>query len=246
MIVDAHAHLGYDEVFDVDFTAKALIEGQRQNGIDVTLVQPATCHGLKDVQRQHDAVARLAQRSPGRFRGIANPNPHLPAKQYERELRRCVEKLGFIGVKMHPMAHAVNPTGRDGLRVFALAAEMGLPVIVHTGNGIPWSAPALLEPVVSRHRRLKLVIAHAGGMILAGEAGQLAERHEKVFLECSWTGGFLVEHWAKTLGGQRLLFGSDHAENAATELTKFRTAGLSDDQLAWALGRTAARVFGLN
>jgi len=41
------------------------------------------------------------------------------------------------------------------------------------------------------------------------------------------------------------MFGSDHVGNAATELTKFRSAGLSQDELDWALGGTAARVFGL-
>jgi len=36
---------------------RALVDGQRRNGVDVTRVQPATCHGLERVQRQHDAVA---------------------------------------------------------------------------------------------------------------------------------------------------------------------------------------------
>ena len=35
-IVDAHAHLGLDEVFDEDFTAEELIAAQKQCGIDIT------------------------------------------------------------------------------------------------------------------------------------------------------------------------------------------------------------------
>jgi hypothetical protein len=245
MIIDAHAHLGYDEIFDEDFPESALLEGQKADGIDVTLVQPCTVHDLESVRRQHDAISDLALRHPGRFHGIANPNPHLSGGRYEAEVRRCVEKLKFVGIKMHPWAHAVNPLGRHGRRVFALGAELGIPVMVHTGSGIPWSAPSLLGPVAENHPNLRIIVAHAGAMILAGEAALLAERHPNVYLECSWTAGFLAAAWARQFGPERVIFGSDHADNAATELTKFRTSGLTPDELDWVLGRAAARAFNL-
>jgi len=245
MIIDAHAHLGVDEVFDEHFREDELIASQEANGINVTLVQPGTVHNLEGVQEQHDAIAELARRYPGRFYGIANPSPHLPGGQYEREVRRCVLELGFVGIKLHPLAHAVNPVGRHGRRVFAVAAELGVPVMVHTGAGIPWAAPSLLGPVACEHPGLKIVVAHAGAMVLAAEAGNLAEEHPNVYLECSWTGGFLVRRWAERLGAHRLMFGSDHADNAAAELAKLRTCGLDSEQLRWVLGQTAAAVFGL-
>jgi hypothetical protein len=245
MIVDAHAHLGYDEVFDEDFSEAALLESQSRNSIDVTLVQPGTMHDLAGVQRQHDAIADLLARHPGRFHGIANPNPHLPGDGYDREVRRCVGELGFVGIKMHPLAHAVNPLGRHGRRVFDLARALQVPVMVHTGAGIPWAAPSLLGPIAEGHSDLRIIVAHAGGSILAGEAGLLAARHPNVFLEPSWTGGFQVRAWVRELGADRVMFGSDHADNAEAELTKFRSAGLSEEELGWALGGTAAAVFGL-
>lgn len=245
MIIDAHAHLGFDEVFDEDFTEEELIRSQETNGIDLTLVQPGTVHDLESARRYHDAIADLARRRPQCFRGIANPNPHLPGDSYENEVRRCVEELGFVGLKIHPTAHAANPLGRHGRRAFALADTLGIPAIVHTGAGIPWAAPSLLDPIASEHRDLRVIVAHAGAMIMAAEAAVLAERHANVYLECTWTAGFHVRRWVKRLGADRLLFGSDHADNAATELTKFRTAGLTDDELAWALGKTAAKVFAL-
>lgn len=245
MIVDAHAHLGWDQVFDHDFREDALLESQERNGIDVTLVQPATAHDLPTVQRYHDAIADLARRFPGHFFGIANPNPHLAGDAYETEVRRCVQELGFVGIKLHPMAHAVNPAGHAGRRVFALAQDLGVPVIVHTGSGIPWSAPALIDPAASERPGLKIVLAHAGAMILAGEAGQLAARRPNVYLECTWSASHTVQEWCRRFGPQRLLFGSDHAENAPVELAKFRSIGFSDEELGWMLGGTAASVFGL-
>lgn len=245
MIVDAHAHLGFDEAFDQEFPESELLESQRLNGIDATLVQPGTVFGLDSARRYHDAIADLCRRYPGRFRGIANPCPHLPADKYATEVRRCVRDLGFVGVKLHPMAHAANPVGRHGRRVFELAAELDIPVMVHTGAGIPWAAPSLLEGPAGQFPQVKIVLAHAGMMVLAAEAGQLAARHPNVYLECTWTGGHLVRNWVRSLGPQRVMFGSDHADNAATELAKFRSAGLSDEELDWTLGGAAADVFGL-
>jgi hypothetical protein len=245
MIVDAHAHLGLDEVFDEDFTEAALVDGQKANGIDASLVQPGTCHDLAGVQRQHDAIADAAARHPGRLFGIANPNPHLADAEYEAEVRRCVERLHFVGLKIHPFGHAVNPLGRHGRRAFALAAGLDIPVIVHTGAGIPWAAPSLLAPVAEAHPDLRIVVAHAGGGILAVEAGLLAERCGNTYLECSWTAGFTIRRWVQTFGPRRILFGSDHAENAAAELANFRAAGLTREELDWTLGRAAATVFRL-
>jgi predicted TIM-barrel fold metal-dependent hydrolase len=245
MIIDVHSHLGWDEVFDEDFAAQDLVDAQRLHGIDITIVQPSLVHDLKTVVKLHNDIAALCRAHPGRFYGMANPNPHLPGDEYERELRRCVQQLGFVGVKIHPLAHAVNPAGRHGRRVFALAEELGIPVMVHTGAGIPWAAPSLLAPLAEAHPGVKVVVAHAGGMILGGEAGQLAERCPNVYLECSWTGGFLVRHWVDQLGAQRVLFGSDHADNVATELAKFRSQGFSEEQLDALLGGTAAAIYGL-
>ena len=243
MIIDAHAHLGYDEIFDEDFTEAELLESQRTNGIDVMLVQPSIVHDLATVQAYHNAIADLVHRYPGRFYGIANPNPHLPGKAYEEEVTRCLTELGFIGIKLHPFGHAVNPTGRHGRRVFQLAAQLQVPLIVHTGAGLPWAAPALLAPMAEAYPQLSIIVAHAGGGICTGEAGQLAARFANVYLEPSWVGGFHVREWVRQFGPQRVLFGSDHADNAATELAKFRTIGLTDDELTWVLGRSAATIF---
>jgi hypothetical protein len=127
MIVDTHTHLGFDEVFDEDFTEDALLASQEQNRIDCSLVQPGTVHDLGSAQRQHDAIADLAARLPTRFYGIANPNPHLPDREYTREVLRCIEELAFVGLKIHPFAHAVNPLGRHGQAAFRLETRPGTP-----------------------------------------------------------------------------------------------------------------------
>ena len=245
MIIDTHAHLGKDKVFDEDFSEEELVEAQKRNGIDITIVQPATANSIEDVKKLHDAIFELCRRYPGRFYGMANPNPHLPDNVYEAELRRCVTRLKFVGVKLQPFAHAVNPLGHDGRKVFALANKLKIPVMVHTGSGIPWSEPSLLHPIAEEYSTVKIIVAHAGMMVFASEAAYLTKKHVNVFLECSWTAGFLIKEWIKGIGKERVMFGSDHADNAAVELTKYRSIGLTNEEIDWALGKTAQSVFRL-
>lgn len=245
MIVDAHAHLGCDYVSEEDFLLEELLAGQEENGIDVTIVQPGTVIDLPTVQKQHDGIAKLCTRYPGRFYGMANPNPHLPAEQYRAEVCHCVEDLGFVGVKINPYGHALLPNSQAGRMVFEMAQQLGIALAVHTGLGVPFALPSLVWPMARQFPDLKIVMYHSGLAYFSSEALLVAQDCPNVYLEAIWTGGFIVRSWVQALGAHRVMFGSDHADNAATELTKFRTARLTDEELKWCLGGTAMEVFGL-
>jgi len=243
MIVDAHTHLGYDYVFEEDFSLEDLLTNMEKNKVDISLVQPGTVLDLKTVIKQHNAIADLSKKMPGRIFGMANPNPHLPRNEHRKELERCINDLGFVGVKMHPLAHAVNPNKSTGRKVFEAALDSGVPVMVHTGSGIPWSLPSALIPTARDFPDLKIVLAHSGSSIFASEAALAAQLCPNIYLETSWLPGSTIHMLCKTLGADRIMFGSDHGENVATELAKFRTMGLTDAELEWCLGKTAAKVF---
>ena len=244
MIADSHCHLGYDPVFDEDFTRADLLESQERNSISLSLVQPAVVHDLETVRRYHDDIADFCSLNPGRFKGIANPNPHLPGDGYEAEIRRCVKELGFVGIKLHPFGHAVNPLGADGRQVFEIASGLDVPVLVHTGVGIPWSSPALMEEAAEKYPGLRIVLCHAGGLFSA-EAGSLARKYPNIFLELSWQSDFVIQGWTKDPGADRLMFGSDHASNAALEIVKIRSLKLKKSDEETILSGTCLKVFGL-
>jgi predicted TIM-barrel fold metal-dependent hydrolase len=243
MIVDAHTHLGYDHVFEYDFRLEDLLGGMKKNRVDVSIVQPGSTFELGVVVKQHNAIAALSKKMPGRIYGMANPSPHLPRAKYRRELERCVKDLGFVAVKVHPLAHAVNPNGSKAKAVFEDALDLGIPVMVHTGSGVPWTLPSALIPVARRYPKLSIVVAHSGSNIFAGEAALAAELCPNVYLETTWLSSSTIHEFCKTLGADRIMFGSDHAANIPVELAKFRTRDLSQKELDWCLGRTAAKVF---
>ena len=156
-----------------------------------------------------------------------------------------VRDLGFVGIKLNPMQHLTSPMMANADKVFRTAAELGVPVIVHTGLGAPWSQPALCIPPARRYPDLPIVLAHAGFAIYTDEAFVAASECTNIYLDPSWCMIGSLQFFVRELGAERILFGSDWPSNLPVELAKYRAASLSDKQLAACLGGTAARIFQL-
>ncbi len=244
-LIDVHTHLGFDYVFQEDFRVEYLTDELDEHRVDVLITQPSTTVDLATAREQHDAVAAFARSRPGRVYGMANPSPHLREGDYRAEVTRCVRELGFVGVKLNTAAHSVGVGLRPGRLVFEVARELKVPVMIHTGSGVPWALPSAVLPVAPEFPDVKVVLAHSGAQIYAAEALQVAVLCPNVYLEASWTPYHLVRSFVRTVGARRVLFGTDHAGNLPVELAKFRAADLSDEDLEWCLGRTAAEVYGL-
>lgn len=245
MVVDVHAHLGYDYVFDVEETEAGLLDAHTRYGVHVSIVQPFISRPyLSDMVQYHDRIHALCTAHPGAFYGMASINPHLRPEEYYLEAQRCVKELHFVGLKITPIAHAAPPDGIDGRYVFETASQLGVPVMVHTGSGIPFSDPARLLRVVPDFPHVPIVAAHAGGDLFVSQALYLAERFENVYLEPSGLGTMNVLRVIRAVGASRLMFSSDHAVNIPVELAKYR-ALLSGTELERVLSGTAREVFKL-
>ncbi len=96
-----------------------------------------------------------------------------------------------------------------------------------------------------RFPQLRIVLAHAGGNISAGEALIVAQECENIFLEPSWVAIHTIQKWIKLIGAKRIMFGSDMLENCPVELAKFRNMGLSEEELGQCLHKTARDFFSL-
>ena len=244
-IIDAHAHLGFDAVFQHDFTRAELVAELTGMGVDALILQPATLFDLEGVRAQHDAVAAFAREFPGRVFGMANPSPHLADAIYRAEVARCVRELGFVGVKLNTNAHAAGVGLRAGRLVFTVASELGRPVMIHTGNGVPWALPSAVLPVAREFPDVKVVLAHAGGSMFSGEALEVARLCPNVYLEVSWLPAHTIRGFCREIGASRVLWGADHADNAPVQLKAIEMAGLSAEDSDWCVGRTAATIYGL-
>ena len=243
MIVNAHAHIGDTRVFDVENFEDDLIRAMDINGIDVSLVMPST--GGQDYTRVHDRIAALAAKFPGRIFGIVNQTAHQPRESFYREAERCVRQMGFVGIKLHPLADAVTPLSSDGRMVFEVAEALGVPAMVHTGTGAPWALPALGILPAQEHPDLKIVLAHSGMGVFTAEAYVAAKVCPNIYLETSWCLAHDVRWLVKELGANRVMMAADLIPNMPVELAKYRGLGLEPAELDMCLAGTAIYVFKL-
>lgn len=246
MIIDAHSHLGSDVVYDFEVTEELLLSTMEEHGIGGAIVQPCiTRPYLADARAAHDRIHALCGRYPGRFWGMASLSPHYTPEDYYEEVRRCVEELGFVGVKLTPNGHAVDLLSRDARTVYETARALKIPVMVHTGMGIPFADPARLYPLVRDFPDVKTVIAHAGSDFFTVQAMQLAKAFPQVWLEPSGVGIEGIEAFLSELPPDKLMFSTDVPVQAAGELLKYRRAARDPAALEQILSRTAAAVFQL-
>lgn len=243
IIVDAHAHLGTCNVFDLDVPFESLLGAMDANGVRTAMVQPFP--GCEDPVKLHDRIAEMSAQYRGRFFGVVSVNPHL-GDACLKEIKRCVKDLGFVGVKLHTIGHAVLPTSSDALKVFELANDLGVPVLVHTGTGIPFAQPSLCLPVARMYPDLKLILCHAGYAVFAAEATIVAKEASNIYLEPSWCTSVQLRRMIRELGSERVLLGSDLPDNLAPEIAKAKLIGLTDAELSNYLGGLAVRIFKLS
>lgn len=241
MIIDSHAHIGACDVFGLDQSPAQLLEVMDRHHITASLVQPFP--GVWDAPATHDEIARLADEHPGRIFGIASIPPHGDPAGYSAEIRRCVRELNFVGVKLHTIGHAIGPASPGAAVVAALAEELDVPVLIHTGMGIPFADPAVWMPLIQRHPAVRFVLCHAGGGILGGAAGAVARSCENVWLETSAVGVQDLHGFRRTLGADRLMYGSDLLAAVPVELAKYGTLNLTEAERSRVLHGTAEEVF---
>jgi TatD DNase family protein len=130
-LVDSHCHLD-DEQFDPD--RDQTVERARAAGID-TLMAIGTGHGPPDLE----AALRLADRYPFAYATVG-VHPHDAAKASDDTFARLrdlaqhpkVRALGEIGLDYHYDFSPRDVQRTVFERQLALAAQPGLPVVIHT------------------------------------------------------------------------------------------------------------------
>jgi len=243
-IIDVHTHIGKCNVFDLFSSSAELLESQRANHVSRTIIQPFP--GAPDPKKVHDEIANLSKELPGQVYGIVSLNPHIDHDTWISETERLVRDEGFVGIKIHTIGHAVNPLGNDALMVFETAKRLGVPVMIHTGPGIPFSLPSLVLPRARQFPDIPIVLAHAGWGILVGEAIVASSLEKNLFVEPSHVAVVDKLGLLANLGADRILLGSDLPSNLSNEINQIKSISDSDKSMKKMLGGNAKRIFKLS
>ncbi len=242
MVIDVHNHLGEDVDGAVQ-TVEMLLAKMRVNGIDRAVVfpfndvDPGVCFS-----KANDRIAQACSEHEELI-GFCRVDPNCEEAAVE-EVERCVRELGLRGVKLHPRSQSFYPDDPEAVRVVEKAADLSVPVIVHTARGEPFSDPVRVGRLAEEVPDTPIIMAHMGKEQGYDAAIRVAEEHENAYLEVSLVKDpAVIERAAERVGEERILFGSDSPYGSpAAQLEVVRAADVDQDLI---LEENAKRILGL-
>ncbi len=278
MIVDFHTHVlpasfseRRSEVVQRDATfaamfgggaksasAEELVAAMDEDGVDVSVVlgygwlDPGVARGANDCLL--DAAARF----PRRIVAFCSVHPGW-GDDAIAEVERCVA-AGARGIgELHPTTQGLDLADDASLAPMAhLAAERGLPIVVHgsepVGHSYPGkgrTTPDQLLALAQRFPDTTFVFAHwGGGLPFYGLMPEVRDALANVYFD-SAASPFLYDAAvfdvaARSAGAERLLFGSDYPLLRARRLMAQAREELRNLDAEAVLGGNAARLLGLN
>lgn len=193
----------------------ATVAAMDRGGVDKAL----TCAWVapRKVMISNDEVADFVAQAPDRLVGVGSVDIGRPMPAV-REVRRCVQSLGFKAIRVLPWLYEVPPTDRRFYPVYAACAELGVPFctqIGHTGPLMPSEVgrPIYLDQVALDFPELTIVAGHIG-YPWTEEAIAVATKHENVFID---TSAYTVKRYPpellafmKSHGRHQVLFGTNY------------------------------------
>lgn len=259
LIIDAHthiaphAHMSNGRVNHVP--TEFHVERMDKNGIDIAVVIAHSRAGWKidDYRREHDLVAEEMAKFPDRLVGVCWADPLLGDEAVE-EFERCVNDLGYIGLKFHPVYQRFPFDGEVIDPLIERAKAFNLPVIAHLEPRVNGAEPWRMVRLAERYPDITFVMAHMGRNVHAIEDGsiaRLANRVPNIVLEASSTftdayGTF--QQVAEILGPERSMLGTDSGpfHHPAINILKVELLDLPREWAQLILSGNAERIFGLD
>lgn len=223
-----------------------------QGGVSKSLISAWVAP--RNVMISNEEVAGFVAEAPGRLIGVGSVDISKPMAAV-REVRRCVNELGFKAIRVLPWLWEVPPTDRRFYPVYAACADLNVPFctqIGHTGPLMPSEVgrPIHLDQVALDFPELRIVGGHIG-YPWTDEAIALVTKHENVFLD---TSAYTVQRYPAALadfmrghGRHKVLFGTNYPMiTPAKALAGLDALGLDREACALFLGGNAQRVFALD
>ena len=241
-VFDTHTHIGRALHSGRSCDADDLLRSMDARLVDRSLVIPFP--SIEDCPGTHDLIGRAVRGHPDRLTGCVYVYPLRNSEGFRSEVRRCVEEFGFRAIKYQPQFQWLNLLSADSDYFFEAAVEHRLPVLCHTGAGVPGALPALFMMPARKFPDLPIVLAHTGGGgLLAAEAVVAATFCPNIYLELSTLLPSHLQAVRAHIPPARLMIGSDLPENLEIELGKILQWEIPRSDKEEILWKTASRLF---
>lgn len=241
-VIDFHGHVGRWDAYGMADDQRTMLAAMDLAGVDQTCVFNIF-HANARVG--NDETAAFVARRPDRFVGFAYAAPVKPPAEVRAELARCVDELGFRGIKLYPPSMPWPLHDERWFPIYEFANERRLPVLFHTGVE-PNALPRYLVEIAPRFPSAVFVAGHSGNVDpQRQEAITVARAWPNVYLETcsSFRTPGVIEELVERAGSDRVLFGSDTPlMDPRSQLGKIVTAAISAEAKRLVLGENARRL----
>jgi predicted TIM-barrel fold metal-dependent hydrolase len=228
-----------------DLSAATCIRSMDEAEVDRAVVMTlADLPGINPTAME--LIADACDQFAGRLYGFIRLHPAYRDEAL-KILRRAVTKLGFRGLKLHPVSTLVHPGRAETIALVRAAGELGVPTLFHCGDE-PMTTPLSIAPAAAACPDSKIILGHMGGYFHVDEAIDVAERHENIILETSaMPYPEKIREAIDRIGPERVIYGSDGpVSKPALEREKIVNAGLTDEETRLVLGGNAATLLGVS
>lgn len=250
-IFDSLRRWNREEVPQDEIPVAMTVAAMNQANVSKTLISAWVAP--REVMISNDEVAGFVAQFPDRLLGIGSVDISRPIEAVA-EVKRCVNELGFKGIRVLPWLWELPPTDRLFYPVYVACCELGVPFCTQIGHTGPLMSsevgrPIYLDRVALDFPELTIAAGHIG-YPWTDEAIAVATKHENVYID---TSAYTVKRYPtqlvtymKSNGRKKVMFGTNYPmitpERALRGLDEL---GLDDEAKALFLAENARRVYGI-
>jgi predicted TIM-barrel fold metal-dependent hydrolase len=243
--IDIHSHIWQGQLPLLPNYLEAL----RKNGVEKSVVQV-----LESWAREiepgvwwrgagNEEIARYVQEYPDRLIMFGTVPPQLDNSA--ELLQEVVERYPIVkGIKLHPAIQGFSPSNARVIRFVRKAAELGLPMLIHTGEvgwvgRLAFNDPRHLDDLATAVPEATIIVAHGASTPIVP---WIVKRHPNLYLDTAyapnwpslppsrWRFHALDEDVVEFLGAEKIVYGTD--SNPAITVHPSQVRGLDFPNLA--------------
>lgn len=214
-------------VKDANLKMEALLADMENNGIESAwLHQLSFKHILGYEVLSNNEIAVALRCCPEKFKGFAGVDPYSGSQGVD-EIKRCIQDLGFSGIKFNPNDYTGYWLNDKNLMypLLETCCLLKVPVSIHTGLTpgrmfrMKYNDPLLVDDLAVDFPGLTIIIEHMGYPWTA-VAYDIVRRHPNTYITVTAIANILIHNGSrafmmeflkmlKIIGSQRILWGSD-------------------------------------